>query len=358
MPKLFIIDDEWSELSWYSTGGTRAKKYLLGPDGKYYYFKRSQFKPPNGGLGGKDYKYEFWSEVIAYEIGKSLGFNVLKYDIAIDGQNMGCISESMIDSERQELVEGVKYLQAYMPEFDPAVRGNKKLYDFHLIANALEGARIETLSLEPLLELIVFDALIGNGDRHQENWAIIETRKLQSEVLKREIEQSSQEWDIMDRIRNFLSHSLRRVEQWAIQKGYLTREYYEFDHSFAPLYDNGSSLGRELTDERVAQLLSSPRDLNDYVERGKSEIHWQQLKLSHFNLIRKLLETEHEKSLQNIVRALTRRFNPGEWADLVQKVDRNVPEDFAHFRIPDSRKELIFRVISLRFEKIQDCLHA
>ena len=70
MPELFIIDENWNEQFWFSTGGTRAKKYLLSPDGKYYYFKRSQYKEPTNFKPGKDFKYEFWSEVIAYELGK------------------------------------------------------------------------------------------------------------------------------------------------------------------------------------------------------------------------------------------------------------------------------------------------
>ena len=113
MPNLFEITAEWSPQPWFSTGGTRAKKYLQSPDGKYYYFKRSQYKDPVNEKLGKDFKYEFWSEIIAFEIGDLLGFNVLKYDIATEGEIMGCICESMVNSEQEELIEGVKYLQGF-----------------------------------------------------------------------------------------------------------------------------------------------------------------------------------------------------------------------------------------------------
>lgn len=53
----------WNSQPWYNTGGTRAKKYVQSRDGKYYFFKRSQLKP------GKDYKFEFWSEIIACQVG-------------------------------------------------------------------------------------------------------------------------------------------------------------------------------------------------------------------------------------------------------------------------------------------------
>jgi hypothetical protein len=76
LPILYNITEEWNEQPWFSTGGTRAKKYLQSPDSKFYYFKRSQLKP------GKDYRFEFWSEIIAYELGTQLGFNMLRYIIA------------------------------------------------------------------------------------------------------------------------------------------------------------------------------------------------------------------------------------------------------------------------------------
>ena len=125
MVALYDITTQWNPQPWYSTGGTRAKKYIQSPEGKYYYFKRSQFKP------GKDYKFEFWSEIIACEIGESLGFNVLHYDIATDGDIMGCISASMIDPDKEELVEGIKYLQALDNTFTPKTQALESSIHFN-----------------------------------------------------------------------------------------------------------------------------------------------------------------------------------------------------------------------------------
>ena len=101
-----------------------------------------------------------------------LGFDILRYDVAIDGEIMGCISESMINSENQELIEGVKFLQAFSPEYDPTKKEHQTWYTFDLIERSLKAAAIEEI-INGIIELIVFDALIGNGDRHQENWAVI-----------------------------------------------------------------------------------------------------------------------------------------------------------------------------------------
>ena len=130
MPQIHIISADWTEQPWFSTGGTRAKKYLLGPDGKYYFFKRSQYKEATQTKPGKDFKYEFWNEIIAYELGSLLEFKMLRYDIAIDGKIMGYISESMINEENQELNEGIKYLKASSPNFDPDKRVPNLVYAY------------------------------------------------------------------------------------------------------------------------------------------------------------------------------------------------------------------------------------
>ena len=165
MPKLFNVTN-WNAKPWYSTGGTRSKKFLQSPDGVYYYFKKS-YKTQ-----GRDYFFEFWSEIIATEIGASLGFNLLHYDLAIDGEEMGCLSENMIKADGEELIEGGKYLQAYENKFTPDVRETRDLYSFQLIEKALKSFSLDKY-MEQIIEIIIFDSIIGNSDRHQENWAFI-----------------------------------------------------------------------------------------------------------------------------------------------------------------------------------------
>ncbi len=315
--KLFIINNEWNSQPWFSTGGTRAKKYLQSPDGVFYYFKRSQYKPATETKAGKDYKYEFWSEIIAFELGTMLGFNVLRYDLAIDGDIMGCICETMIDSEKEELVEGVKYLQASNPKYDPSNKQQHSLYTFQFIEIALREAGLDN-EIENILELIIFDCLIGNGDRHQENWAIITTQNLTKEIVG------------------------------------LHKQLYTIDKIFAPIYDNGSSLGRELLEERVDQYVKSDEVLLQYILNGKSEIHWENKKLNHFDLIQNLLSTSYCDKILLIIKRVLERFNPHKLEDLINSIDQSVPELYSKYKIPDNRKLLIIKMINLRFKKLKE----
>ncbi|MBY0426234.1 MAG: hypothetical protein K2Q22_11400 [Cytophagales bacterium] len=176
MAKLYNISD-WYEIRYFSTGGTRNKKVYVNPeDGGYYFFKESFNK------GLRDYKYEFWSEIIASEVGALLGFDILAYHIAIRGEIVGCISKSMINQASEELIEGGKYLQAFDNTFKPENIKLRNQYNFDLILNALASFRKEK-HLKELAETIVFDALIGNSDRHQENWAIINMHTVISEGI-------------------------------------------------------------------------------------------------------------------------------------------------------------------------------
>lgn len=130
MPQIFDITN-WNEQRWLNTGGTRNKKVYVNPDdNELYYFKQSLKREK------KDYKYEFWSEIIAYEVGEMCGFNILPYHIAIRGNEVGCISKSMI-SANEELVEGGRYIQALDSTFNPEDVKLRHQYTFELITASL-----------------------------------------------------------------------------------------------------------------------------------------------------------------------------------------------------------------------------
>lgn len=348
MPRLFTITDEWNEQPWFSTGGTRAKKYLQGPDGKFYYFKRSQLKP------GKDYTYEFWNEIIAYELGTMLGFTMLQYDIAVDGEVMGCICESMINSEVEELVEGVKYLQAYSPEYDPNKKEHQKWYTFSLIERALESAKIGHF-INDVIRIIIFDSVIGNGDRHQENWAIISKQQLITDIVD--------ELEKLNKIK--LPRFLKRILNWIAKhihtlntKGEkIPKSLYNTVTKFSPIYDSGSSLGRELLEDRVNLYLNNPEELNRYVEKGSSEIHWDNKKCSHFELISNLLKTKYAGNVKKNIKSVLDKCNTEVISRMIHEIDKDVPGGLEKYKIPDNRKQLIIKIITLRLEKLSSTIH-
>ncbi|WP_295116426.1 hypothetical protein [uncultured Chitinophaga sp.] len=333
MAKIYDIS-QWNELAWFSTGGTRAKKLVQSPEGQLFYFKRSQYKEPTAIKPGKDFRYEFWSEIIAYNVGRFLGFNVLCYDIGHDGTNIGCISESMFDAEKQHFMEGIRFIQGAYPEYEPDNKEHRKLYTFQAIEGALSKFRLSGFCRN-LVETIVFDAIIGNGDRHQENWGIIMDH---SGIRK-----------ALDRLRTLSATQLNSLDMESL---------YDTGVAFAPIYDSGSSLGRELTEERIGALIESPLMMETYLKRGQAEIHWNEKKLSHFELVRELLNSDYKAIITNRLSSI---FNC-EYSDFIRgtliDIDSKVPDSFSEYKIPESRKDFICKLIVSRIEILKQLIDA
>ena len=348
MPHLYDITN-WDELFWFSTGGTRAKKFLQSPDGKKYYFKQSYKKEVI------DYKYEFWSEIIAGKIGKELMFDVLQYDLATDGNIMGCICESMIESDAQELNEGGKYLQALDNTFQPEVKATRSQYSFQLVQRAFEAFDLEEY-MDKFIHMLIFDTLIGNSDRHQENWAFITTHGRISNLiirLEKEVKDPFVKKIPVWIKKRFGLQKVYNLETESLsEEARLIKLYFQNVHSFSPIYDSGSSLGRELSMEKVAQMLTDKVQLDAYLRRGTSEVHWDGKKVNHFELIKNILQTSYAEMVIKRLRQLRRDFNGTKIEKIIYEVDDVVPETLAQYKLPEERKELIVKMITLRSQKL------
>ena len=124
-----LIDiTNWEEKPWYSTGGTRDKCLVESPEGDLYYFKTSLKKEKI------DYKFEFWSEIIASGLGNILGLDVLEYIPAIKNNLIGCLCKSMVKGQ-ERLTEGMNYLVGFDNKYDGNAKDKeqKSQYSYQLI---------------------------------------------------------------------------------------------------------------------------------------------------------------------------------------------------------------------------------
>ncbi len=346
-----IVDiSQWSEQPWWNTGGTRNKKIFLNPsDNERYYFKQSLKREK------KDYKYEFWSEIIASELGQQLGFNVLRYDIAVWGNELGCLSKSMINPDKEELVEGGKYLQAFDNTFNPDDRKLRSQYTFDLIASTLEAFQLLNF-LDHILEIIVFDALIGNSDRHQENWAFITEHSKLSKSL------ATIEYDF----RHVNLEHAPRWFKWVARKTMQLTGTQEImpelqrvklltvkNIRVAPIYDSGCSFGRELTEERVLEMSGNEDLIQNYIGKGQSEIHAESGKLSHFDFLKLLLaDKDYAEKIKSTIVRVKERLNESSVSELINKIDVGLVNELAGAKIPEPRKRLIYKLIISRADSL------
>ncbi len=209
--------------------GARAKEAYFSPaepDGpaitpaKRYLFKRSD----------KRYPEQFWGEIIAYRIGCLMGLEVPPAFAAWNSAtkiNAALIEWFYVDGEEASLLAG-DYLQNLQPDFDRAKGTQHNLRHISVLLRAFSrGKLIEENSWRQWwVDALLFDALIGNTDRHQDNWGFV--------------------FKLSD------------------TPGFPTR--------FTPLFDNGTSLGHERFPERTAGW--TPADFQRYIEKGTHHVSW------------------------------------------------------------------------------------
>src|SRR5690554_6838962 len=181
----FTDVSEWNILHHFSTKGTRSKEIIVSPEIQEQYFFKGSKETPEGEIR---YKEEFWSEIVSSKVGQWLGFNMLDYNIAYNEnskQKIGCISKSMVDLSINELKEGVNYLTGFDENYNPDSKEDQKKYTFEFICEALKHHQLEEY-IKNIVSIIIFDSIVGNSDRHQENWGII-TKGAEAEKITEEV---------------------------------------------------------------------------------------------------------------------------------------------------------------------------
>jgi hypothetical protein len=184
-----------------------------------------KFPQPNTG--------QHWAEKIAAEIAACLGILHARVELALFQNQQGSVTESFARGPR-ELYHGNQVLAGKVLTYDPARRFRHHDHTLVNIFLALERMFLSPDSAERVKTsfagYLVLDALIGNTDRHHENWGI----------LRRQV-----------------------GGRW---RGHL-----------APTFDHASSLGRELRDigegKTRTAILGQGR-IRAYAEKAPGAIFW------------------------------------------------------------------------------------
>lgn len=301
-PPLSIIDvANWLPDDLYPTypEGARDKRTLFPPDdhglayinsSRRYMFKQSDPRYPE----------QYWSEVIAYAIGQMMGIPVPPAYPAIDstrGESAALIvwfyEDGLVSS-----VLGGRFMELMIPGFDMK-RGTQHNFKsirawFQVLHN--KSQLIDPHWMEAWAKGLTFDAIIGNTDRHQNNWALL-----------------------YDPAKNV--------------------------YQMAPWFDNGTSLGHERW-EKHAKSWSSTQ-LDRYLYNGVHHLRWDKnspKRCGFFEL------TDHLLTLDSTLRA--------PMLACVQAVDLHKLEEFLqqcvslHCAVPLNpwRAEFMVRLVKRRQE--------
>ncbi|MDR1423883.1 MAG: HipA domain-containing protein [Azoarcus sp.] len=212
--------------------GTKEKFWFRREDGSLWLFKEVRAISQDLGFSGED-----WAEKVAAEMARFLDIPAAEVELAEHEGRRGCASKSFIGSPERankwHLMHGNEVLAGFRPGYNSDARFGQSEHTLENIIGARAGifpGRRGGAALAQLASYIVLDALIGNTDRHHENWGIF--------------------WHAVDQ--RDAMHILR----------------------MAPTYDHASSLGRELSDRKRADFLGEGT-VERYVRKGRGGIYMQ-----------------------------------------------------------------------------------
>jgi len=221
----FIDVVEWESDAEFAVfpQGARAKDAVFSPPqspdtfivpSKRYLFKRSK----------KSYPDQFWGEIIAYRIGCLMGVPVPPAFAAWNSSTGHCAAliEWFYTDGKEMFVLGGDLLQHIQIGFDRKYGQQHNMADIiRLMRTLAQNKILKTSWRQWWVDALLFDALIGNTDRHQDNWGLV-----------------------------FESDSA----------------------SLSPLFDNGTSLGHERFPNRIQNWCDE--NYARYISAGTHHVKW------------------------------------------------------------------------------------
>ena len=311
--------DEIIDISgWYTDDrayaeGTLTKSTLFSPDVDEFGFivrnHRYLFKQ-----GREDRSpWQYWSEIVAYKVGCYIQVKVPPAFAAVnsDTGEEGSLIEwfyNYPDSPRSRYTPAEQWFMRVNPKFDTKKGVAHNLEDAEVICRTFMRANfIGDDWKKSLLKYFTLDALIGNVDRHQNNWGFI----------------------------------------WATDKD-------DFRAQFSPAFDNGSSLGYEIIDRKLCNFEDSER-IRAYIAKGQHHMRLSRSaggRPTHFELIEKFLTRyRRDNALVSIVeRAIDLRFDELS-AELYALCDYDMPT-----RLSEKRVSFMLRLIEARIGMLRPLL--
>ena len=162
--------DAWIQYNCLCDGSGRSKKvWLRSDDGRDALFKYPKTDPAT-----LKPTTEHISEHLAFQLGKILGVSTAEVDIGTIDGDIGSVSYNVC-TPQEVLIEGAALIQHCFPKYNQETLTDKSTgtrYCLDFIFQSVKSVS-RFVPEEIWLEMMVFDFLIGNSDRHQGNWAIL-----------------------------------------------------------------------------------------------------------------------------------------------------------------------------------------
>lgn len=211
------------------------EKFWFRRDGHLWLFKEARVIKRGDAVhpAGED-----WAEKISSEVAHILSIPVATVELAEFQGRRGCASLNFTTQSKQ-LEHGNEVMAGLLDGYDPELRYRQTSHTVENIVKAISkmfrSPREHLSVLQQLASYLVLDALIGNTDRHHENWGFL--------------------WQVQVHIDE------------VSEAGRISKEY-----EVAPTFDLGSSLGRELLDAKRLLHLEQ-KTVERYLRKARGGIY-------------------------------------------------------------------------------------
>lgn len=228
------------------------------------------------------YPEQFWVEIFAYQLGCLIGVPVPPAFVARDSKEgkAGALIEWFYNQNEDRYMRGGDAMTAMINNYDRVRGGQHNLQTIFEFVRPLKwGSPGWT---QEWAKILIFDALIGNSDRHQENWGIITQYGLLDEATRK-----------------------RRTKAKILES------------SMSPAFDNGTSMGHEIMQNKFQNF-----KFEKYVNNGKPHMLWdisvkREQHINHENFIKKYA-FDHEKCRETMLGCL--QFSEAEVRAILQRL--------------------------------------
>lgn len=156
--------NSWTPYDGFAEGSGRSEKlWLISDTGSIGLFKFTK----------SIYTTEHISERLSYLLAKHLGIEAAEVFLGKRDKRDGCLS-MLVNMENEELIEGISYISKLWPNYDDQIMFDTETQEYYSIHHILDSTR-DYVPGSVWIEMFFFDFLIGNTDRHQNNWALLTT---------------------------------------------------------------------------------------------------------------------------------------------------------------------------------------
>ena len=203
----------------------------------------------------------------------------------------------------ESLYHGIDLFKEYLNddklvEEIAAARQEQHLYTFQAVLDAVSDRFPDQFDgiMRGIVEMLTFDALVGNNDRHPANWGVI-TPMMSAKAPR-----------------------------------------------FSPVFDTARALFWNVDERRIRDTLSNEQQLLGYINRSRPQIGWDHAdRIGHFDLIQRVFDR-----YEDFRPSITKFFE----TDVVRRMSPMVKREFSRL-LSDQRRRLILECLERRHDLLR-----